>query len=169
MWDLIYFCIMGHWLNVNLINRGFSVRLRHHFIPGSITTILFFCCILVFPTHAAEPSNEVNSAVEALFGGRWRTQSGSVYQFVDGAMVCLFVHDEQFKAWQYKKALQNFKLKKDGWYADQAFRDLKNGWLNKIKPAKITIIDESSFKTQVITQTGEADRCCQPQLWVKIP
>ena len=91
----------------------------------------FLFATAITQSFAVESHTAVDDRPEKIFYGRWRTDSGSLYEYIDGAMVCISVHDNKFRGWINKVAIKNFRLADDVWYVDQAIRYHDTGRLSK--------------------------------------
>lgn len=136
------------------------------------TYLVAFIFVLFLTTitqsFALQSHKNVYDNPEKIFYGRWRTDSGSLYEYVDGAMICISVHDNRYEGWLNKVAIKNFRAKDDGWYVDQAIRIHSTGRLTKWLVAKIEIIDENSFNKTILCSEEARPNLCGPQIWERI-
>jgi hypothetical protein len=130
--------------------------------------IFVLCLAIITQSFAVQSRINVDDSPEKIFYGRWRTDSGSQYEYVNDAMICTSVHDNRYKGWINKVAIKNFRLKDDGWYVDQAIRIHTTGRLTKWMIAKIEIKDENSFIKTIICSDKGQPNLCGPQIWERL-
>ncbi len=132
-----------------------------------IVFLTFWIAVIPY-SFAIQTHDSVNDDPETIFHGRWKTDSGSLYEYVAGAMICIRVHDNKFRGWINQVAIKNFRLEDDGWYVDQAIRYHDTGRLSKWTIAKIEIINESSFSKIIIGADRGRGNLDRPQQWEKV-
>ena len=151
-------------------NVGQQAIMRKRIILKLTLFLVFiFMIYMGAGTLGAAVQPPINDTVGDLsvFDGRWKTDSGSEYEFINGEMICISVHDKKYNGWIGKVALRNFRRKNDKWYADQAKRYHDTGNLSNWLIAEIYILDQSSFIKTVFERNEKLSKCCKPQVWKK--
>jgi hypothetical protein len=146
-----------------MLGSGILMKNKKFYIYLVAQISVLFLFVTTITQSFAVQSDNADDRPEKIFYGRWRTDSGSLYEYIDGAMVCISVHDNKFRGWINKVAIKDFRLTDDGWYVDQAIRYHDTGRLSKWVTAKIEVINESSFAKIVLGSTEN-----RPQLWTKV-
>lgn len=148
---------------------GSGILMKNKKFYTYLVVIIFVLFLSIIPqSFAVQSQINADDRPEKIFYGRWRTDSGSLYEYVNGAMICISVHDNRYKGWINKVAIKNFRLKNDGWYVDQAIRIHTTGRLTKWMIAKIEIIDENSFNKTIICSEKGRPNLYGPQIWEKL-
>ena len=132
--------------------------------------ILIFTIVLssaALDAGVQQPNGDTPSGTE-VFRGRWQTDNGSQYEFRNGEMICISVHEKKYLGWVGRAALTNFHEEDGKWYADQAIRWHNTGSLSEWKIAQIELIDSFSFMKKVFDKDGKKSKCCKDQLWKKV-
>ena len=148
---------------------GMSIKMRRNHIFLYFFILSNIICLAVNPSDGGSQAGNADDTIPIeIFGGRWKTGSGALYEYINGKMFCISVQAERDRRWVNQVALKNFRIKNRKWYADQAIRYQDSMKLSKWMTAEIQIVDQSTFLKIVLDMNYEISACCRPQLWTKV-
>lgn len=84
-----------------------------------IPIVILFIFLFSAPVPAQDA--DLQREIRYLFGGIWTRETGSVFKFEDGKMICTKVTSNK-TGWIGKSALEKFRKIDGQWYADAAIR-----------------------------------------------